>query len=416
MVVPPLRHIVARRLFHEAPTSFLHRISRITGGPGRPRRGRPGPGSPRPGSPRPGSPRGQPGPGSRRSGPGTIRATGVIRARPESVSCCIGASEPSSPDSGRRRAIPISWMFSPAGWTTPSGPSSGTLATAGATGSRSEEPSPPIRSSSCAIPISWMFSPAGWTTPSGPSSGTLATAGATGSRSEEPSPPIRSSSRAIPISWMFSPAGWTTPSGPSSGTLATAGATGSRSEEPSPPIRSSSAQSQSVGCFRPRAGQRPLVQVLEPWQRLEQLVLARRNHHLRSGRRRRNPNQLDVFARGLDNALWSKFWNPGNGWSNWFSLGGTITSDPVVVAQSQSVGCFRPRAGQRPLVQVLEPWQRLEQLVLARRNHHLRSGRRRRNPNQLDVFARGLDNALWSKFWNPGNGWSGWFSLGGQLT
>ncbi|MBY7125955.1 hypothetical protein ILS93_28305, partial [Bacillus sp. 16GRE42] len=36
--------------------------------------------------------------------------------------------------------------------------------------------------------------------------------------------------------------------------------------------------------------------------------------------------RLEVFARGADRALWH-IWQtaPNNGWSNWGSLGGTIT-------------------------------------------------------------------------------------------
>jgi hypothetical protein len=78
------------------------------------------------------------------------------------------------------------------------------------------------------------------------------------------------------------------------------------------------------------------------------------------------PGRLDVFARGMDNALWHRWYD--GGWSGWESLGGVITSDPASVS-----------------------WD---------------NGR-------IDVFARGTDNALWHK-WYDGN-WSGWESLGGTL-
>jgi acylphosphatase len=59
-------------------------------------------------------------------------------------------------------------------------------------------------------------------------------------------------------------------------------------------------------------------------------------------------------------------------WSSWNSLGGVITSDPIV--------------------------------------SHDADGR-------LEVFARGTDGAVWH-IWqtSPGGGWSGWASLGGVVT
>lgn len=38
-------------------------------------------------------------------------------------------------------------------------------------------------------------------------------------------------------------------------------------------------------------------------------------------------NRLDVFALGMDNALWHK-WFTGS-WSDWESLGGQLTSGPA---------------------------------------------------------------------------------------
>jgi Repeat of unknown function (DUF346) len=43
------------------------------------------------------------------------------------------------------------------------------------------------------------------------------------------------------------------------------------------------------------------------------------------------PNRIDVFARGNDNALYHKWWD-GSNWGGWESLGGVITSDPVAVS------------------------------------------------------------------------------------
>ena len=61
------------------------------------------------------------------------------------------------------------------------------------------------------------------------------------------------------------------------------------------------------------------------------------------------PNRIDVFVRGIDNALYTKSWD-GNQWSDYVGLGGDLTSGPAVCS-----------------------WA---------------AGR-------LDVFARGTDDALW---------------------
>ena len=78
---------------------------------------------------------------------------------------------------------------------------------------------------------------------------------------------------------------------------------------------------------------------------------------------------VDVFARGTDNALYGTMWDghfPPYPWNN---FGGVLTSDPAAVS-----------------------W----------------------GPGRIDVFARGIDNALWHK-WYEGGAWSDWESLGGAL-
>ncbi len=81
------------------------------------------------------------------------------------------------------------------------------------------------------------------------------------------------------------------------------------------------------------------------------------------------PNRLDVFAGGTDNSLYHIWWD-GQRWSSWESLGGGLTSAPAAVS-----------------------W----------------------GPNRIDVFVRGTDNALWHLWWD-GSRWSNWESLDGVLT
>jgi len=66
------------------------------------------------------------------------------------------------------------------------------------------------------------------------------------------------------------------------------------------------------------------------------------------------PGRLDLFGRGLDNALWHRFYQNPN-WSAWESLGGGLADAPAVVS-----------------------WA----------------------PGRLDLFGRGLDNALWHRFYS----------------
>jgi hypothetical protein len=84
----------------------------------------------------------------------------------------------------------------------------------------------------------------------------------------------------------------------------------------------------------------------------------------------RNPEQIDLFTTGFDNAVWTTFWNPNNGWNAWFQI------HPETVFN-----------------------QHTPATVIAR------------NPEQLDLFKIGFDGAVWTTFWNPNNGWNAWFQI-----
>lgn len=82
----------------------------------------------------------------------------------------------------------------------------------------------------------------------------------------------------------------------------------------------------------------------------------------------RGPDQLDLFAVGLDGRVWTAAWGPQTNyeWQGWSSIG-----DPVF-AQDSTIAAVA------------------------------------RNPNQLDIFVNGLDGNLWSASWD-GN-WK-WFTI-----
>ena len=71
--------------------------------------------------------------------------------------------------------------------------------------------------------------------------------------------------------------------------------------------------------------------------------------------------RLDVFVRGMDDALWHKAWD-GTAWSGWEYLGGVITSSPAAVS-----------------------W----------------------GPNRIDIFALGQDRQVWQFVWD--GAWYGWY-------
>jgi hypothetical protein len=81
--------------------------------------------------------------------------------------------------------------------------------------------------------------------------------------------------------------------------------------------------------------------------------------------------RLNLFVRGNDNAIWTRWQITPNGeWSGWASIGGGCTSRPAAVLNANG---------------------------------------------GLVVFARGNDNAIWHTWQEQMDGeWSGWASLGAE--
>lgn len=123
------------------------------------------------------------------------------------------------------------------------------------------------------------------------------------------------------------------------------------------------------------------------------------------------PNRIDVFGRGQNNALWHKWWN-GTTWSEWEDLGGVLTSDPAVASwQANRLDVFG-RGQNNALWHKWwdgTRWSEWEDLggVLTSAPAAVSWG-----PNRIDVFGRGQNNSLWHKWWN-GSSWSQWEDLGG---
>lgn len=143
-------------------------------------------------------------------------------------------------------------------------------------------------------------------------------------------------------------------------------------------------------------------------------------------------DNLDVFVRGDDNALWWRHYD-GSSWTAWESLGGALTSSPAAIAGSTSgtgatIVCVRGTDGAiwarfssggtwinwEPLGGQLYDGTTAAPYIAVDTSGN----------GQVGVFATGTDQALWHQSYNlaaimagtPSAGASGWETLGGVLT
>ena len=131
---------------------------------------------------------------------------------------------------------------------------------------------------------------------------------------------------------------------------------------------------------------------------------------------RNKDGRLEVFALGLDNALWH-IWQtaPNNGWSGWASLGGSLVGDPSVVSNADGRIEVFARGANNALLHIWQTapnngwsnWSSLGGIITS----NPAAGRNK--DGRVEVFARGGDGALWH-IWQtaPNSGWSGWGTLG----
>jgi hypothetical protein len=126
------------------------------------------------------------------------------------------------------------------------------------------------------------------------------------------------------------------------------------------------------------------------------------------------PNRLDIFAKGPDNALWHVWWD--GSLHPWESLGGAITSDPdcTSLPTAQEIFCFA--RGTDKALWYTEfyggTWTKWKSAggVLA-------SGPGVASwTDDVEVFVKGVDNAMWQLSMGPGGSLSQWQKRGGILT
>jgi uncharacterized repeat protein (TIGR03803 family) len=128
--------------------------------------------------------------------------------------------------------------------------------------------------------------------------------------------------------------------------------------------------------------------------------------------------RLEVFARGTDNAVWhtSQAVAGGSTWNQWTSLGGVVTSDPIVgqnadgrlevfVLGQDSALWHRSQTAASD--STWTPWSSVGGKLTSN------SAVGRNTDGRLEVFARGTDNAIWytSQTAAGGPNWNIWTSM-----
>ena len=118
----------------------------------------------------------------------------------------------------------------------------------------------------------------------------------------------------------------------------------------------------------------------------------------------------DVYARGVDDALWQQYYDPSSGWSGWFRHddGGILGSSPTVVANGPGHRDVYIRGLDDGAVYHkwwTGSWSAWESL----------GGEIKGVPAAVvfpsgytDLYVHGMDGALWQQYYDPSGGWSGW--------
>lgn len=108
------------------------------------------------------------------------------------------------------------------------------------------------------------------------------------------------------------------------------------------------------------------------------------------------PGRIDAFARGQDNGLWHLFWN-GAYWSGWQAVGGTLTAGPAVATCGPGhLDLFALTTGSTLSHMGFNGYSWSAWTGLGTQQWNSDPGAVCANAfNGVDVFERGVDNALW---------------------
>lgn len=124
------------------------------------------------------------------------------------------------------------------------------------------------------------------------------------------------------------------------------------------------------------------------------------------------PNRIDVVVRGMDSAVYHKWWN-GTSWHGWESLGGQIQGAPAICSwASGRLDIFALGLNHHLYHKWYQGgWSNWEDLggLLSSEPACVSWG-----PNRIDIFARGMNSSMWHLWWN--GAWHGWEDLGGVIN
>ncbi len=131
-------------------------------------------------------------------------------------------------------------------------------------------------------------------------------------------------------------------------------------------------------------------------------------------------NDLYVFTKSTDNALWWRHWTTASGWSGWTSLGGYITADPAAVSRGTGTIDVFVRGGNGAPYQISTTnggsswtgWQKLSGLLADGTAPAVTA----RDATTLDLFVTGTNRALYHTTWQTSGSASTWEKLDGYLT
>ena len=127
----------------------------------------------------------------------------------------------------------------------------------------------------------------------------------------------------------------------------------------------------------------------------------------------RGPGDLVLFARGEDGAIYERHATQW-GWTDWVSLGGDTESGPAAVSYGGAIHVFVVGSDSAVWQNSLQGttwsgWHSLGGTATSAPSASARTG-----TNQLDLAIRGLDNAIYHRWYAPESGWAPWGSLGGS--
>ncbi|MDB6027057.1 MAG: hypothetical protein JWM68_3280, partial [Verrucomicrobiales bacterium] len=132
---------------------------------------------------------------------------------------------------------------------------------------------------------------------------------------------------------------------------------------------------------------------------------------------------VHVFGRGGDGACWLRSWYEGDGWHDWYSLGGTITGGPdaysrnsghvaVVVNSTSNPGHIK-----QDVWITSGGWGGWSDLwTSAGGNMTSDPTCVARGTDNVHIFARGPAGDCMKRSWNATTGWAAWSSEGGSIT